>query len=347
MTQVAETPAGERVADTPPATPTQAIGQFGQDTPNNCSAIAIIKGMRAQWGRDAMRIERAENGGANVTMRDDYQVSLTPEQLAQARDASQFQGDGRGRNNAVVYQAAAAARMAQENGIEYADALRQLNTNQFPQDIARYYGVRTQEVDPRTLQGPDGTQYNSAIGYDNVASGRPGDTGTANHTALIARGQDGQMVYDHYGQTRPYDGTIANNQGVSGQVDKAFVLTDVNPRPGSQGQQLGGGWGGNISRTIASFTSKNIGETAPAAGRATATSSLAANTTQPTGTAPGSSGGSAIKPATGSSSPGSRISSGSSGAGSTSSAKKSSSSTTTKSTPSKPRTSTTSSTKKA
>lgn len=279
--QVNQTAPGERVADAAPTTPGESINQFGQTTPDNCSAVAIIKQMRAQWGRDAMQIQRTENG-VNVTMRDDYQVQLTREQIRQAREGAAFRGEGRGMNNAVMYMAAAAQRYAQENGVPYAQALQFLNGQNFPQDIARYFGVGTQEVNPRTLQGPDGTQYPSAIAYDNDPGSRADDRNTAHHTAMVVRRPDGSMVYDHYGQQRPYNGRITNAQGVTGDADRAFVLTDVNGGPGGNGTR---GWGRRAARGIDDFAPSN----SPG-------SSTSRPTTRPSSSAPSSTGGGATRP---------------------------------------------------
>lgn len=260
--------------------------RVAQGTPENCSATAIIKAMQHQWGDDAMKMETLPNGNVRVTMRDGYSAELTPDQIRQAREASDY----RGRSPAAVEQAArmnaaAAQRYAQENGVSYEEGLRKINTRQYPEQISRYFGVATQSVDPRTLDGH---------GFGIVYNGE--------HAANVGRGPRGQLYQDDHGRVprgpngrrQPYDGNVISNGRNTGRARRGLIIRDVNPRPGESGQVPGLSrqeWRGYVGERPRPSTSVGAtGEQAPRPASSSGSGSSASSTTRGT-RAPGGSRG--------------------------------------------------------
>lgn len=260
--------------------------QVAQGTPENCSATAIIKAMQHQWGDNAMKMETLPSGNVRVTMRDGYSAELTPDQIRQAREASDYSGS----NPAAVEQAArmnaaAAQRYARENGVPYEQALQHINTRQFPDEIARYFGVAAQSVDPRTLDGH---------GFGIVYNGE--------HAANVMRGPRGQLYQDDHGRIprgpngrrQPYDGNVISNGQNTGPATRGLVIRDVNPQ--GQSQQVPGlsrqEWRGYVGeRARPASSGGGTGQQAPRPATSSGSGSSARSTTRGTRAPGGSRGG--------------------------------------------------------
>ncbi|GMU56443.1 MAG: hypothetical protein AMXMBFR33_55890 [Candidatus Xenobia bacterium] len=261
--------------------------RVAQGTPENCSATAIIKAMQHQWGAEAMQMETMPDGNVRVTMRDGYSAVLTPEQIRQAREASDYSGrDPAAVEQAARMNAAAAQRYAQENGVSYEQALQHINTRQYPDEIARYFGVAAQSVDPRTLDGH---------GYGIVYNGE--------HAANVMRGPRGQLYQDDHGRIprgpdgrrQPYNGNVISNGQNTGPATRALIIRDVNPRPGESGQVPGLSrqeWRGYVGERPRPATSGGAtGEQGPRPATSSGSGNSASSTTRGTRAPGGSRGG--------------------------------------------------------
>lgn len=227
-------------ATQPPAAPdpsASAENEFrgvSQGDPDNCGATSVIKQMQHQYGDQAMKFETLPNGNVRVTMRDGYSTELSPQQIDQARRASDYRGhDPRAREQAARMNAAGSARYAQEHGVSYEEGLRHINGRNWPQNVARYFGVEAQQVNPQSLDGN---------GFAIVTNGT--------HAANVMRAPNGRYYQDDHGRVprdgrrpRPYDGNITSNGQNTGPTGSAWILRDRNQRPGHSNQVSGVSWG--------------------------------------------------------------------------------------------------------
>ncbi|MEW6279523.1 MAG: hypothetical protein AB1758_12920 [Candidatus Eremiobacterota bacterium] len=185
-----------------------------QGEASNCGALSVVKAMLLQWGGDAMKRERLEDGSIRVTMRDGWTTVLTREELQQAREAAGIRGgdDWSDQQLTFVMLAAASKRYAEERStsdkpVTYQDALAKINGNNFPDEVARYFGVAA------VLRETDGND--AAI----VCNGT--------HSAVVVRSDDGVVYQDDHGNAVVFDGNVYSNGENTGEAAYAFDIVDV------------------------------------------------------------------------------------------------------------------------
>lgn len=195
------------------------LDDVAQGTPSNCGATAVIKQMQYQFPGQAMTFETLPDGSVQATMRDGYTTVLTPEQIEQAATVSDYSGDDpAARDEAVRMNAAASARYAEENDKTYQEGLDAVNGNNWPDEIAPYFGVQANAVDPKTLDENGMAIVANSTHATNVLTTKGDESYQDDH---------GAVPRDEGGQQRKYDGDIYSNGENTGPAEKAWVLGDV------------------------------------------------------------------------------------------------------------------------
>ncbi|WP_248731955.1 hypothetical protein [Pseudomonas sp. MWU13-2517] len=147
---------------------------FYQGQPGNCVTVSAIKAAMMRFGQrpqDIFRQVTATPGGYEVVMRDGLSLSLTHEELNQARAASGLAGsDQRLLGDANFLYAVSAKRAHLKNsdfraGQSYQSALKALNDGEFPGQALRRLGlfgyIRESDVN-ELAKGAIGTLANSS-----------------------------------------------------------------------------------------------------------------------------------------------------------------------------------------
>ena len=192
-----------------PATFRNLVGDWAQTQEGNCSAVAMIKAGMDRHGNRLFDSVTAQGDGVRVRMKDGVEVSLTGQELAQARLAANFSGPQGGVKTYAEVAYAAMAKRAQMEGHEgaqnFQQALFTLANGDDPMNSARFLGLKNniRQVDPRTLNGQD-----SVVGWN----GR--------HALFIDRTAAGHIA-DSYGRPYGFDGT--DSRGMPLQVAIAVV----------------------------------------------------------------------------------------------------------------------------
>ena len=171
------------------------VGDWAQTQEGNCSAVAMIKAGMDRHGNRLFDSVTPNGDGVRVRMKDGAQVSLTGQELAQARLAANFSGAPSAVKTYAEVAYAAMAKRAQMEGHEgaatFPQALYALANGDDPMKSARFLGLKNniRQVDPRTLDGQD-----SVVGWN----GR--------HALFIDRTSMGHVA-DSYGRPYGFDGT--------------------------------------------------------------------------------------------------------------------------------------------
>ncbi len=137
----------------------EILAGWRQGSTGNCVTIAAIKAAQTRFGPELTHADdpnrgifkaatRTDAGGLNITMRDGYEVKLTPQELATATRTSQFRGSNADllTNANELYAAAGKrAQMAGNDGygpnkMTYERALRSLNDGENTGDIMEQVG---------------------------------------------------------------------------------------------------------------------------------------------------------------------------------------------------------------
>ncbi len=192
-----------------PAAFRDLVGGWAQTQEGNCSAVAMIKAGMDRHGNRLFDSVTPHGDGVRVRMKDGVEVSLTGQELAQARMAANFSGPQNGVKTYAEVAYAAMAKRAQLEGHEgaqtFPQALYALANGDDPINSARFLGLKNniRPVDPRTLSGQD-----SVVGWN----GR--------HALFIDRTSMGHIA-DSYGRPYAFDGT--DSRGGPLQVAIAVV----------------------------------------------------------------------------------------------------------------------------
>ena len=182
------------------------VGGWAQTQEGNCSAVAMIKAGMDKHGARLFDSVTAQGDGVRVRMKDGVEVSLTGQELAQARMAANFSGPQNGAKTYAEVAYAAMAKRAQMEGHEgaqtFGQALYTLANGDDPLNSARFLGLKNniRQVDPRTLNGQD-----SVVGWN----GR--------HALFVDRGAFGHVA-DSYGRPYAFDGTDSRGQALQAAI---------------------------------------------------------------------------------------------------------------------------------
>lgn len=171
------------------------VGDWAQTQEGNCSAVAMIKAGMDRHGNNLFDSVTPQGDGVRVRMKDGMDVTLSGQELAQARMAANFSGPQSAVKTYAEVAYAAMAKRAQMEGHEgaqsFGQALFTLANGDDPFDSARFLGLQNniRQVDPRTLNGQD-----SVVGWN----GR--------HALFVDKTAFGHVA-DRYGQPYAFDGT--------------------------------------------------------------------------------------------------------------------------------------------
>lgn len=184
------------------------IGAWRQGSEGNCSSVACIKAGFDRFGdltggrtdpsqyndankqKGVFKAVKPVNGGYEVTMRDDFKVDLTNQELSMARAASHFRSDNpealRAANFAYAAMAKRALREGHEGSRSYSQALGSLANGENPRDTARFLGLKNHTVD---------LNAGNLMGQDAIVAWN-------NRHAFFMDHQNGRHLQDHYGSGR-------------------------------------------------------------------------------------------------------------------------------------------------
>lgn len=146
------------------------INEFKQEQGTfNCVPIAFIKASMDKYG-DQMFKNVSQNGnGFDVTLRNGDKVSVSKDEVEQAR--KELGGNGNG-NSEVMDQASLAyaviaKRKAEEKGTNFGDALRDLKKDQGGEkyeDVAKWLGIAIERINPNQVGNEDAAVVSTGNG---------------------------------------------------------------------------------------------------------------------------------------------------------------------------------------
>ncbi|MGE0496026.1 MAG: hypothetical protein AB7S38_42875, partial [Vulcanimicrobiota bacterium] len=204
------------------------FGGWRQGAEGNCSTVAAIKAAMDRYDNQVFdSVTRGENG-YNITMQDGYKMSLSDQELAMGKAASNFRGnDGVAKSYAQFLYSAAAKRNALENGMSLRASFNDLNNGESIYSPGRLLGLKHQmvRVNPRNLSGQDSV----------VA-------GSHRHAVFINKNANGSHTTDRYGRGVNFNGTDTWGNGLT----DAYTFK---PRAFSAGGSRGGSSGGGGGTT--------------------------------------------------------------------------------------------------
>ena len=176
------------------------LNSWGQGSEGNCSSVATIKAAMDKYGDDVFKkMDGSAEDGYNITMKDGYSTTLSPEELQKAQRMSDFEGSGEAKEYAEVLYAAMAKRAQDEEhegSRTYERALHSLSNGEDPYHSAHLLGLdgQVRSVPICELAGADG-----AVAW----------SGT--HAVYVDSGYT-----DHYGSSTYYNGTDTNEKWLDG-----------------------------------------------------------------------------------------------------------------------------------
>ncbi|MHC9544360.1 MAG: hypothetical protein AB9903_33005 [Vulcanimicrobiota bacterium] len=178
---------------------------FNQGTEGNCSAVATIKAAMDKFGTGMFNgMQKTEDGGYNLQMKDGVGINLSPQELQTAQEKEKFEGlGGQEQEFATLCYAAMAKRamMEQNDGAtNFSGACDSLNNGEWPKDNARFLGLQdhVQTLNPNNLTGQDGIVAWSS-----------------DHSIYLDN-QGGNLMADKYGDPFAYNGTDGFGRPIEG-----------------------------------------------------------------------------------------------------------------------------------
>jgi hypothetical protein len=203
------------------------VSGWRQGAEGNCATVAAIKASMDRYDNKVFDgVQRTEDG-YNIVMQDGYKMKLSDQELAAAKNASNFKGaDGPAKSYATFLYGAAAKRNALDNRMSLGQSFNDLNNGESIYSPAKLLGLQHQmvRVDPRTLNGQDSV----------VA-------GSHRHAIFVNKNANGGHTSDRWGRATRFNGT--DNMG-NGLIN-AYTF-----KPRSYGGG-GGGLGTNRSMSLA------------------------------------------------------------------------------------------------
>jgi hypothetical protein len=180
------------------------FNSFKQGAEGNCSSVASIKAAMEKFGDNVFnKMDGSAKDGYDITMKDGYNLKLSPQELETAQRMNQMEGSGSAKDFADVAYAAMAKRAlneGHEGAGTYARACHSLNNGEDPYHAAHFLGM---DNNMRT------------ISLDELGSARGAVAWSATHAVNVDNGYT-----DHYGNRMYYNMTDTNNKWLDG----AFVF---------------------------------------------------------------------------------------------------------------------------
>ncbi len=180
------------------------FNSFKQGAEGNCSSVASIKAAMEKFGDNVFnKMDGSAQDGYDITMKDGYNLKLSPQELETAQRMNQMEGSGTAKDFADVAYAAMAKRAlneGHEGADTYARACHSLNNGEDPYHAAHFLGM---DNNMRT------------ISLDELGSARGAVAWSATHAVNVDNG-----FTDHYGNRMYYNMTDTNNKWLDG----AFVF---------------------------------------------------------------------------------------------------------------------------
>ena len=169
------------------AKPDNIWSGFRQGPYGNCVTVSAIKVAMHRFGQsptDIFKVVTKTDGGYRVVMRDDFQLSLTDQELAQGARGAQFDGPDRGMLKDAQFLFAVSAKRAQmENndrtaGRSFQAAIRSLNDGE-------------DETGPgEGLQRLGLKQHMKRVSVRDLARGQLGMCNRAGHSVAVINGRE-------------------------------------------------------------------------------------------------------------------------------------------------------------
>lgn len=187
-------------------------GGFRQTDRGNCASTATIKAAMRTFGSDIFaRVDKQADGRYHVTMRDGFQLTVSPSELEAAATAAHYQGDDAGTQGLATLSYASMAKRALWTGHEgartYGQALLSLNNGEITENVPSYLGLEHHVHHIPVSQVP----------------GQAGAVESGNGHAYYVDTVDGQTLGDKWGDATLYKGLTFVDQGAP--QDHAFILT--------------------------------------------------------------------------------------------------------------------------
>jgi hypothetical protein len=178
---------------------------FNQGTEGNCSAVATIKAAMDKFGTGVFDgMQKTEDGGYNLMMKDGVGINLSAEEMQIAEQKEKFEGKGSDEDQyaTLCYAAMAKRAMMEQNdgATNFSGACDSLNNGEWPKDTARFLGLENhvQNLDVNNLAGQDGIVAWSS-----------------DHSIYLDN-QGGNLMADKYGSGWNYNGTDGFGRSIEG-----------------------------------------------------------------------------------------------------------------------------------
>ncbi len=175
---------------------------FYQTDRGNCVSTAVIKAAMDRFGDDIFKnVEKLANGSYRITMRDGFQLDISPSELEAAATAAHFQGDHAETKSLATLSYAAMAKRAWAMGHEgaqtYGQALLTLNDGEIAKYVPTYLGLK-ENVHSISREEVKNTQ--GAVVY-------------GNGHAYFVDNVNGEMHGDKWGSETVWEGRTFVNDG--------------------------------------------------------------------------------------------------------------------------------------
>lgn len=176
------------------------VSAWRQGAEGNCSTVAAIKAAMDRYDNKVFDDVQRTEDGYNIVMQDGYKMKLSDQELAAAKQASNFRGpDGAAKSYATFLYGAAAKRNALDNRMSLGASFQDLNNGESIYSPAKLLGLQHQmvRVNPRTLDGQDSV----------VA-------GSHRHAIFVNRNANGGHTSDRWGRAVGFNGTDNMGNGL-------------------------------------------------------------------------------------------------------------------------------------
>lgn len=174
---------------------------FRQTNRGNCVSTAIIKAAMDTYGPEIFQqVDKQDDGSYLVTMKDGFQLQISPSELEAAATAANFEGRGETRSLATLAFASMAKRawmLKHEGAPTYGYALLSLNNGEYTVGATRYLGLRDRV---------------EKISLDEVAESQGAVVYGSGHAYFVDQ-WEGEVVGDKWGRPTTYEGLSLINEG--------------------------------------------------------------------------------------------------------------------------------------
>jgi hypothetical protein len=189
------------------------IESFQQRDRGNCASTALIKAGLHEFGTGIFQdVAKQPDGSYQVTMRDGFELKISPSELEAAATATHYDGPSSETKSLATLSYASMAKRALAMGHEgaqtYGQALLSLNDGEISGNVPLYLGLQ-HHVDYINVK--DVGDHDHA-----VVSGN-------GHAYFVEKQDDGQLIGDKWGTPTEYQGRVHIDEGA--KQDHAYILT--------------------------------------------------------------------------------------------------------------------------